>query len=111
MGFKKYLSVMRNLSSGRKSRSPRIIMNGRQKMRIRQKMTLIGSAALSLLVVIGVIVYFQFSSPQQGRAAVAGDYRSKVTGNWSSTSTWEKYNGSSWVAATATPSNADGVIE
>jgi hypothetical protein len=43
-------------------------------------------------------------------ADAAGDYRTKATGNWNSTSTWEYYNGSSWVAATSTPTSADGVI-
>lgn len=43
-------------------------------------------------------------------AAANGDYRSKATGNWSSTSSWEFYNGTSWVAATGTPTSADGSI-
>lgn len=40
-----------------------------------------------------------------------GDYRSVATGNWSSVSTWQRYNGSAWVAATdypANPSEPDG---
>lgn len=40
----------------------------------------------------------------------AGDYRSVATGNWLSASSWETYNGSSWVAASATPSFTDGQI-
>ncbi|MCL4785697.1 MAG: CehA/McbA family metallohydrolase, partial [Verrucomicrobia bacterium] len=36
---------------------------------------------------------------------VAGDYRSAATGNWSSTSTWQRFNGSSWVSATAIPTS------
>ncbi|PKB16500.1 hypothetical protein [Flavobacterium sp. 5] len=31
-----------------------------------------------------------------------GDYRSKATGNWTSLSSWEYYNGSSWITPTAT---------
>ena len=44
-------------------------------------------------------------------AQSTGDYRSKISGNWNATSSWETYNGSAWVNATATPtaSNA-GVI-
>lgn len=37
-------------------------------------------------------------------ADVAGDYRSITTGsslNWSSRTTWERYNGSTWVMPTA----------
>jgi len=39
-------------------------------------------------------------------------YRSAQTGNWSSTSTWERSldDGASWIAAVATPTSADGTI-
>ncbi|MBI3221171.1 MAG: hypothetical protein HYZ44_16800 [Bacteroidetes bacterium] len=36
-------------------------------------------------------------------AQTLGDYRSIATGNWSSNSTWQSYNGSAWVAATSYP--------
>ncbi|MDF2454546.1 MAG: thrombospondin type 3 repeat family [Cytophagaceae bacterium] len=39
---------------------------------------------------------------------VTGDYRSKASGDWANTSTWEVYNGSAWVNATAVP---DGTNE
>lgn len=39
----------------------------------------------------------------------AGDYRS-LGGDWSSTSSWERYNGSTWVAAPSAPTTTDGVI-
>jgi hypothetical protein len=47
---------------------------------------------------------------QRAEAASAGDYRSAATGNWNATATWQRYDGSSWVAATATPTSSDGVI-
>jgi autotransporter-associated beta strand protein len=39
-------------------------------------------------------------------------YRSAQTGNWSSTSTWERSldDGANWIAAIATPTSADGTI-
>ena len=38
-------------------------------------------------------------------------YRSVASGNWNATSTWESStDGSTWVAATATPTDADGAI-
>ncbi|MCX6334672.1 MAG: M28 family peptidase [Bacteroidia bacterium] len=40
----------------------------------------------------------------------SGDYHSAVTGNWNSIGTWKTYNGSSWVAASTTPTNSDGKI-
>ncbi|MEB8330680.1 hypothetical protein OO009_15085 [Flavobacteriaceae bacterium KMM 6897] len=42
-------------------------------------------------------------------AQVTGDYRSKATGNWSSSSTWQIYNGSSWVNATNYPGQNSNV--
>ncbi|QCK15896.1 beta strand repeat-containing protein [Mangrovivirga cuniculi] len=43
-------------------------------------------------------------------AQTAGDYRSAQSGNWSDASTWETYDGATWVAASTAPSNADGQI-
>lgn len=37
------------------------------------------------------------------KAQTSGDYRSVATGNWTSLSTWEYYNGTTWVAATSYP--------
>jgi hypothetical protein len=37
-----------------------------------------------------------------------GDYRSAQSGDWSSASTWQRFNGSSFVAAPAPPTAADG---
>ena len=45
-----------------------------------------------------------------GVQVTAGAYRSKATGNWNSTATWERFNGTSWVNAVATPTSADGLI-
>jgi hypothetical protein len=38
-----------------------------------------------------------------------GAYQSAASGNWGNASTWQVYNGSSWVAATTPPSSAIGV--
>lgn len=39
-----------------------------------------------------------------------GDYRSNVnpSGNWSATGSWQRYNGSAWVAATDYPGQNSG---
>lgn len=39
-----------------------------------------------------------------------GDYRSAISGNWGDISTWETYDGSGWLAASATPTNSNGKI-
>ncbi len=53
-----------------------------------------------------VFLFLSLSSVAQ----VAGDYRSLTTGNWNVNTTWERYDGASWVAATAgqTPGVAAG---
>ena len=38
-------------------------------------------------------------------APANGDYRSAASGNWKDNSTWETFNGSSWVAASSTPTS------
>jgi Secretion system C-terminal sorting domain len=39
-----------------------------------------------------------------------GDYRSKQTGDWNLATTWERFDGSNWIAAATAPSNTDGAI-
>jgi hypothetical protein len=39
-----------------------------------------------------------------------GDYRSKQSGNWNLTTTWERFDGTNWVNATVVPSSTDAVI-
>ena len=42
-------------------------------------------------------------------AQVTGDFRSNATGNWSSASTWQTYNGTAWVNATSYPGQNSNV--
>ena len=42
-------------------------------------------------------------SPQALFGAVAGDYQSAGSGVWTSITTWQKYDGSNWVATTTIP--------
>jgi len=39
----------------------------------------------------------------------AGDYRSVMAGNWSTASTWEMYNGSSWALAGSPPTGSENI--
>jgi hypothetical protein len=43
-------------------------------------------------------------------AQSTGDYRSAGSGDWSDNSTWQRFNGSSFVAAPSAPAAIDGVI-
>jgi hypothetical protein len=89
-------------------------MQPRQRIRTRLsvKRVLIASAgALCFLLAIGFIVFINLSDNREVIAAANGDYRTKASGDWSSISTWEKYNGSGWINATVAPTSADGMIE
>ena len=54
--------------------------------------------------------YLTSSSLSGIQASASTNFRSITTGNWNSTSTWESFDGTSWVAATSTPTNTDGTI-
>jgi hypothetical protein len=58
---------------------------------------------LSLLALLFVSVG---ASAQPG--AVAGDFRSNATGNWSATSTWQQFDGTTWNAVAGAP-NGSGI--
>jgi hypothetical protein len=49
---------------------------------------------------IGLLLMILFTSA--AFAQVTGDYRSATSGQWGTTATWERYDGSAWVAATGT---------
>ena len=63
------------------------------------------------ILALALILYFYVSIPKKVYSAAIGDYRSIATGNWNATSTWETYNGTSWVSASSTPTSTDGVVE
>lgn len=57
------------------------------------------------LLVFVLMLFFGVSWGQ-----TTNDYRSRQTGNWNSTATWERFNGTSWVAAIATPTNTNANV-
>ncbi len=92
-----------------KHRRPRLVLRQRQKLSRRTIATMTTGALI--MIVSAVIIFINVTDKRQTFAATSGDYRSKTSGNWSSTGTWEKFNGTSWVAASAVPSYSDGAIE
>ncbi len=46
----------------------------------------------------------------QVHAQSSGDIRTKQSGNWNTNSTWERFDGSTWVAALGPPSTSSGII-
>jgi hypothetical protein len=58
-----------------------------------------------LLALFIPIIFVNFAFAQ-----TVGDYQTAGSGNWNVNATWERFNGVGWVAAGATPTNADGII-
>lgn len=86
------------------------------KQQLKQKLSvnlrtviIIGSTSLGILVV-ALTIFFNLSDSKKAIADSNGDYRSKQNGNWSASSSWEKFNGSNWVNASSAPTSADGEI-
>jgi hypothetical protein len=59
----------------------------------------------SYLWLITVFLLFHIGSFAQ----LTGDYRTVVSGNWTSIPTWETYNGSAWVPAISLPASTNDV--
>ncbi|HXJ70103.1 MAG TPA: hypothetical protein VNM39_14440, partial [Verrucomicrobiae bacterium] len=49
-------------------------------------------------------------APATAFAQALDDYRSAASGNWATAATWERFDGSTWVAAVTSPTSANGVI-
>jgi hypothetical protein len=43
-------------------------------------------------------------------AQTTGDYQSFATGNWNNPGTWQRFDGTSFVAASTAPASTDGII-
>ena len=86
----------------------------RQRTRLATRMKLKQVVWVSSLLIVfltsGFFFFFNLAPAKKVFGAANGDYRSKASGNWNSSSTWETFNGSNWVTASAAPSNNDGFI-
>ncbi|MBP6335287.1 MAG: T9SS type A sorting domain-containing protein [Bacteroidia bacterium] len=85
-------------------------INNRIRMRTKLRQSLIVFSFLLLSVFLGFFIYFNLGNSKLAEAAVTDEYRSLTSGNWNVNSTWQRYNGSTWVAATATPTSARNII-
>lgn len=88
----------------------RLTQRTRTGTRATSRQRVIALVSLGVVLAIGLLVFFNLAGRKDAMAAANGDYRSAATGNWSSITTWERYNGSIWVPAVATPTSTDGVI-
>lgn len=58
---------------------------------------------------ISCLIVFIIGNIYMAHAQSAGDYRSLLSGNWNSPTTWQTFNGTSWVAATDYPGQNSNV--
>jgi hypothetical protein len=65
---------------------------------------------ISILASVVLVASVVMLAASKAAAQNVSDYRSKQSGNWSDPSTWEHYDGTTWVNATAAPTHTDGVI-
>ncbi|MCX6232783.1 MAG: hypothetical protein NTZ33_14690 [Bacteroidetes bacterium] len=61
--------------------------------------------------ITGILVFFMLANNITLVGQVTGDYRSNTssTANWNSASSWQRYNGTAWVAATTPPTSTNRV--
>jgi len=85
-------------------------VNHRVRLRVRLSRLALVLSTLLLGLFLGFFLYFNFSNSKNAMAAVTDDYRSVQSGNWNSNSTWQRYNGSSWVAASSAPTSTRKTI-
>ena len=96
------------MSSKKKSRKRYMTLRLRKKITFRS----IAAMAIMTILLIGITLIFSFNiNIPKAIASASGDYRTAQTGNWNVTSTWEKYNGTSWLPAGSTPLSTAGVID
>ena len=80
-------------------------------VRLSQRMKRTVIAGFSICFIIGLTVYFQFTNLQFSRASgLTGQFRSVMSGPWSTLTTWEYNGGTGWIPATAAPTNGAGAI-
>ena len=85
-------------------------INMQEKMKCRRCSSTV-PACMHVVFVSSILFLVSFLlCPDNVTAAANGDYRTIGTGVWSNTAVWEKYNGTVWIAAVASPTSLDKVI-
>ncbi len=92
-------------AKGRKNRN-----SNRQSTRLSQRQRLLIGAAISTFLIVLIVVFYQTFHSTDAKGAVSGDYRSRASGNWASSTTWQTFNGTSWVNAASAPTTSAQTI-
>ncbi len=74
------------------------------------KLTKLGGFMKFFLKFFPITILFTLILLSGAFAQNAGDFQTIQSGYWDDTNTWQMYGGSSWVPASYTPTNADGII-
>lgn len=82
----------------------------RMRTRVSQRRTIVVAASCGFLLAGLMTFWFFMNSNSDISAATLNDYRTKKSGNWNAASTWERYNGSSWINASSAPDHSVNVI-
>ena len=72
--------------------------------------SLLSATSLGFLPVLILMVSSKVLAGGSEYVPVRGDVRSATSGSWSSPSTWERYDGTAWIPASASPDSGSGVI-
>jgi len=75
----------------------------RQRTFLSTKLKLVAGAAVSLLFIFLLILYFNFYEIKESKAFSSGDYRTTASGNWEDVVIWEVYDGENWIPANEPP--------
>jgi hypothetical protein len=78
--------------------------------RFSQRQIIWVGAGISAAVVILLIIVNQVSNTREARANTVNDYRTVGSGNWATTGTWQRFDGTNWVAAASAPNAGANVI-
>ncbi len=87
----------------------------RQQVGVNQKtalrrVILLTSSVVTILSLC-LILFINLSDSRNAYAAPQlGDYRTTGSGNWNNASTWERFDGSSWISAGSAPTTAENII-
>ncbi len=83
------------------------------KLRIRNRLQLRTHVIVGSIIVLltGAFSFlFFFGDAENAKASSSGDYRTRQSGNWTSSNTWEKYNGWYWSTTSSSPDDGDKSI-
>lgn len=84
----------------------------RPGVRVRTQYKKIIAVSSGVFAVASALFFIYFGSQtEEARAAIIGDFRTVSSGSWNTVGIWQRYNGTIWVAAAASPTSADNIIE